>query len=138
MMPDERGPERMSDREYINLLVAHEKELRSLYVSHERELREQYAEALETALRLQATEYERRLDGLNNEYARAKDVQHTYLPREVYEDFIERNNTIQTGIWKRLDEAKGASTRTVFLLGVAFSVLTLLMKFVPVNFGMGR
>ncbi len=37
------------------------------------------------ALALQAREYERRLDILNNEADRLRDIQATYLPRELYE-----------------------------------------------------
>ncbi|MFA5409975.1 MAG: hypothetical protein WC343_14475 [Bacilli bacterium] len=37
------------------------------------------------ALRLQAIEYSRRLDGLNHEAQQLKDMQTTYLPREVYD-----------------------------------------------------
>lgn len=42
---------------------------------------------IDTALVLQAKEYERRLDLLNGEASRLRDIQATYLPREVYEVF---------------------------------------------------
>jgi hypothetical protein len=41
--------------------------------------------ANEIALGLQAKEYERRLDGLNHETERIKNIQTTYMPKEVYE-----------------------------------------------------
>jgi hypothetical protein len=37
------------------------------------------------ALRLQALEYSRRLDALNGEAERLREMQETYLPRESYE-----------------------------------------------------
>lgn len=39
----------------------------------------------EKALRIQASEYERRLDALNHSFQEARTVQQTYVPREVYE-----------------------------------------------------
>jgi hypothetical protein len=46
-------------------------------------------EHYDKALHLQATEYERRLDLLNGEAKRLRDIQATYLPREVYEAKME-------------------------------------------------
>lgn len=37
------------------------------------------------ALQIQANEYERRLSALNGEASRLREMQSTYLPREVYE-----------------------------------------------------
>lgn len=46
-------------------------------------------EEKEVALSLQAKEYERRLDDLNHAHALAKDALSTYIPREVYEKFVQ-------------------------------------------------
>lgn len=43
---------------------------------------------IETALKLQATEYERRLQILNHEADQLKKMQATYLPRESWEETI--------------------------------------------------
>lgn len=40
--------------------------------------------AMEKALELQAKEYERRLSDLNGEASRLRDMQETYIPREVF------------------------------------------------------
>lgn len=45
----------------------------------------QQKEANEKALILQAKEYEKHLSELNGEAGRLKDMQSTYIPREVYE-----------------------------------------------------
>jgi len=42
-------------------------------------------EAQNKALELQAREYERRLENLNNEARQLKEMQRTYLPRETWE-----------------------------------------------------
>lgn len=40
------------------------------------------------ALEIQAREYERRLDALNGEAGRIRDIQATYVPRETYENYV--------------------------------------------------
>ena len=39
----------------------------------------------ESTLKIQAAEYERRLDALNHEHARSKEALSTYTPRETYD-----------------------------------------------------
>jgi hypothetical protein len=60
-------------------------EVYRLMVQHERELREQNAKALEQALKLQAHEYDRRLDQLNGEHQRALEDKAQYLQRIVFD-----------------------------------------------------
>ena len=43
----------------------------------------------EQSLRLQAREYKRRLQDLNGEAQRLRDMQATYIPREVYENSLQ-------------------------------------------------
>jgi hypothetical protein len=50
------------------------------------------AEANEKALKVQAAEYERRLNLLNGEAARLREIQATYLPREVFENKLTELN----------------------------------------------
>ncbi len=52
-----------------------------------KELMYQRLDAMDAALKLQATEYERRLELLNHAHQRAIDVLATYLPREKFESF---------------------------------------------------
>lgn len=55
------------------------------------------------ALKIQAREYERRLETLNHEAQQLKDMQAKYLPREVYEANYKETNTkieaLQKYIW---------------------------------------
>ncbi len=48
-------------------------------------LTEERFDSNKVALKIQAAEYERRLDFLNGEAERLRQMQSTYLPREVYE-----------------------------------------------------
>ena len=93
MVNDERRnlDMRTEDREYIRQLVEHERELRVIYVNHERELRQQYERIMAENLRLQAAEYERRMIHLNDAFARADEVKHTFLPREIFEGFLKQD-----------------------------------------------
>ena len=54
-------------------------------ISALKELLEAKIEALEQARVLQANEYARRLENLNGEAARLKEMQSTYMPRETYD-----------------------------------------------------
>jgi len=67
---------------------------------------------MEKALKLQAKEYERRLEDLNGEAGRIKDVQKESIPREVFDRMIdslnekfERKITILND-WKLKQESK--------------------------------
>ncbi len=53
-----------------------------------REFIEQRLDKMDNALKLQALEYERRLDVLNHAHAEAKDVIRTYATREMLDTFI--------------------------------------------------
>lgn len=82
---------------------------------------------VETALKLQAAEYERRLDVLNHSHQRADRVQTTYLPREVFDRF-----ETQSMAWRRVvDEfmatSKGKSAMIVAIGGIALSSFTIVL-----------
>ena len=53
-------------------------------VKHLREIVDIKFEENEKALKIQAQEYERRLEALNGEAERLRQMQTTYLPRELY------------------------------------------------------
>ena len=46
----------------------------------------------EKALTLQAEEYERRLNALNGEAGRLREMQSTYIPREVFDRSLQQQN----------------------------------------------
>ena len=69
-----------------------------------KELIEQQFAAMDKALALKSEELSRRLDILNHAHERAVEVQHTYVPREVFEAFIER-----------FDEYKETTNRALIL-----------------------
>ena len=54
-------------------------------IRHLREVFELRVKTAETALELQAKEYERRLDALNKEAERLREIQACYLPRDTCE-----------------------------------------------------
>lgn len=56
-------------------------------IRHERELREQWQTLAEKALRLQADEYERRLDALNHEFARANEERARVVSSATWNEF---------------------------------------------------
>jgi hypothetical protein len=59
-------------------------------MKHERELRELQHDNDEMALKLQAAEYERRLEGLNGEAGRIRDVLDKSVSQEKFEGFQSR------------------------------------------------
>ena len=80
----------------------------------------------DSALRLQAKEYERRLDGLNGEADRLKAMQATYVPADIY--------GVRHAVLEAADAAlatrMGAVERNVWLatgglamLGIAWSIV---------------
>ena len=54
-------------------------------IDHERELREENAKNLKTALELQAREYERRLEALNNAYHKAELDRQMFVKQDMYD-----------------------------------------------------
>lgn len=78
--------------------IQHLKEILELQVKHLKELLEEKDRALD----LQAREYERRLGILNGEAERLRNMQASYVPREVYEsESKEINNKVQLLIDKQ-------------------------------------
>lgn len=83
-----------------------EERLDAIQKLHQKDIEafKQYTHATDEARKLQAAEYERRLDALNGEQARIAQSQATYISREIWEAFqkehralTERMATIQSG-----------------------------------------
>jgi|ERR1044071_5142591 hypothetical protein len=105
-----------------------DKELFEEKIKHEREQREQRQESYETALKLQAKEYDRRLEALNHEAEQLKKMQATYLPREVGENKIGRleEDVTVLKLWKsnlmgRLAIAGGIIVLVAGLIGAVLA-----------------
>ena len=113
---------------------AHEAKFLMREIAHLRELRNGDQEAL----RLQAREYERRLDHLNGEHARAAKALELTVSREKFDEYTEGYASDKLNFWKRLDEIQEAQRRVVWLLASALFLFQLIMKFVPFKFGVGQ
>jgi len=87
----------------------------------------------ERALRLQAAEYERRLDVLNHAHSEAREVQATFLTAEKFEDFKEATD-------KALSLAAGAKAglgRLGMLIVGGFAVLAAIVGLANLLTGTG-
>ena len=86
--------------------------------------------AVANALTLQAREYERRLDFLNGEAGRLREMQATYLPREVYDSKHELLEASLEQIKIELNTYKGKvaglNQGWVILLGLIALVATVI------------
>ena len=118
-------------REYVDLVTGHLVEMESLRHA-----------ALSEALRLQAAEYERRLNTLNHEHARAVEVQHTYVTQEKFDDFVSRYQSEKATTEHALTLAAGnkegskTSLKNLYaLLGAGFTILMIVV--VVINLATG-
>jgi hypothetical protein len=116
-------------------------------IRHERELREAWQTATAEALALQAKEYERRLQDLNHEAHRVLRVQEQSVSQDRFEGYItghtNATNLVHDEFRARLAavdikfaEERGGRNRQAIIWGVIVTIITLLMKFVPPNFGL--
>ena len=101
-----------------------------------KELHEQRFQAMDTALELKAEELSRRLEILNHAHEQAREIQSTYVPREVFEGFVqaftEYKDTTNRALILREGKTEGfsvsanvlASALGIFLVivGLAISV----------------
>jgi translation initiation factor 2B subunit (eIF-2B alpha/beta/delta family) len=71
---------------------------------HLRTLWKSESRAVRRALKLQATEYERRLDSLNHAHEQAVETAHTYVTLDKYEDWIKQNASAKDTAFERADE----------------------------------
>lgn len=65
---------------------------------------EAVADAVQTATKLQASEYERRLEALNHAHEKAIQVQHTYVTQDKYEATLEAEKLARDIALTRIDE----------------------------------
>lgn len=84
-------------------------------------------EALATALELQAKEYERRLDLLNHEAQQLKDMQATYVPRELFDTTIKELNKEISALKQYKDNAMGKQSILTVVISVIISLGFLLL-----------
>jgi hypothetical protein len=94
---------------------------------------EERLKSSERALNLQAREYERRLDMLNNEAERLRNMQITYLPREVYEVnhklILEKLNKLSDWQITTLGQQSGLSFGWKILIGFLSLISTIAILF---------
>jgi hypothetical protein len=78
----------VSLHEHLEALARAERQAIDMRFELEKELVRQEFDKIEQATKLQAVEYERRLDVLNHAHAEAQRVLATYVPREAYESYV--------------------------------------------------
>ena len=96
-----------------------------------KELMEFKFDALQEAIKLQAKEYERRLEFLNGEAERLREMQATYLPRELYETEYDNLYRKLEGHQTFIDNLKGKEViipiAISVIIGIVVSVINRLM-----------
>jgi len=100
--------------------IDHERQLRVASeerLLHEKELREQVETAVEKARSIQFNEYERRLEALNGEAGRIREVLEKTVPREVFEQYIKSQADASQAALQVATERRDASDRE---LGIKF------------------
>jgi hypothetical protein len=86
-------------------------------------------DSLDRATKLQAKEYERRLDGLNGEAGRLSQMQSTYLPREVYEiNHKELCNKVES-LQNFRSNLEGRMIVIAFCISAIVSILFILLSY---------
>lgn len=82
-------------------------------------------------LKLQAREYERRLEMLNHEADQLKNMQATYTPREVFDRTVDelRKEIKQVNDWKTKQEGKSQLIQYIpWILSIVFGILAYYKK----------
>jgi uncharacterized membrane-anchored protein YjiN (DUF445 family) len=109
-------------REYIEALI-----------KHERELRERTEAEYRRELKIQAAEYERRLENLNHENTRVQALGNEMLSKQEHHQYVEnqRKWEANNNVWKENID-KSLNTMRGVLLFVAFVVpiVSLVIKWV--------
>lgn len=86
-------------------------------------------ESISTALKLQATEYERRLSLLNGEAERLKSMQISYLPREIWEQSLKEQQK-EIGILTAFkDNYTGRNSIISGIVAFAVSLIFLIINY---------
>lgn len=86
----------MTENEMISLRDLIEERLDAIQQLHEKDMEffQQYIRTTDEARKIQAVEYERRLNSLNGEQARIAQSQATYISREIWEAFQKEHRTL--------------------------------------------
>ncbi len=108
--------------------IAKLKELLMLKTNSMEQLTEEKFAGAADALKIQAKEYERRLDALNGEAAWLREIQSTYLPREIYEaNQKEQDGKIDNLIFVN-QKSEGKSEGISMTVAAIFGVTVLLIS----------
>ncbi len=83
----------------------------------------------EKALKLQHSEYERRLSALNHAHDQAREVQRTYVTDEKFGDFVKRYEENREIVAKALTLAEGKTTGSLDARYVIFAVIGFIFAF---------
>lgn len=86
-------------------------------------------EAQEAARKLQAAEYERRLEILNHEAEQLKTMQVKYLPREVWEDTLKELRKELGGLTAFKENATGRNSIISGVVAAAISLAFLILSY---------
>jgi hypothetical protein len=98
-------------------------------IQHIKELSDLRNEGLSKALELQHTETERRLDNLNHEAAQLKDIQATYLPREVWENAIKDTHKDLTELKTYKDNSIGRNSVIAIVISIIVSLIFVIINY---------
>lgn len=114
----------MTESEIVSL-----KEFIMTQIEAQSELTRQQFEFIDKATRLQAVEYERRLESLNGEANRIREILASCVPRETYD--IQHNETI-----KKIDDLnnfrsnwQGKNTIISIVIPIIVTVILLLLNY---------
>jgi hypothetical protein len=100
-------------------------------VTHERELRQLQEKNTDLALKLQAAEYERRLETLNNEAGRIKEVLDKSVTRERFDQYVEDERKAGLIREHAVDLHFSRVDKQLALYAGGLVVLSFLLRFVP-------
>lgn len=92
-------------------------------IAAERRVLEQRLEGMDKAQSLLAIELARRLEVLNHAHERAVEVQHTYLPRELFDKSIEELAAWRSAVDKSLAQSAERKAVIAALLVAALSLV---------------
>lgn len=92
-------------------------------IDHTEELNNERFDTAAQALKIQAREYERRLDALNGEATRLRELEATYVSKEFYEAHHEGIHTEIKDLKEKIDKQAGRDTILAVLASLAGSLV---------------
>ncbi len=101
-----------------------------LRIKHEREMRELAERYIAENLRLQAREYERRLDHLNDVMGQAAADRTAFMGAARFDEYLKADALWKASVDHRLDVQAGATGRTYLLFGAAVALIPILVALV--------